>query len=125
MLQANLLKSKALAVGWLMVMNILFVLPGSALPKSNWMTDWHVDKWVHIGLFAVLIFLWCRAFEISAGKKLIVIISAIAYGILVEVVQKTWVPNRSFDLYDVAADAAGSLIGLFVWLRVKEKNKPL
>ena len=126
MFQASWLKSRVLAISWFIIMNILFVLPGSALPRSNWLTEIQVDKWVHVGLFAVLVFLWCSAFEFSASKKgWLIVITAVAYGFLVEVVQKNWVPNRSFDLYDVLSDTAGSIFGFWLWLRVNKKNKPL
>jgi len=126
MLKANWLRSKALAIAWFLIMNVLFFLPGSALPKEHWLAEIHIDKWVHVGLFVVLIFLFCSAFNFSLLKKAwMILITAIIYGFLVEVVQKFWVPNRSFDLYDVLADTAGSILGLFVWLRVNKKNKPL
>lgn len=122
MLRANWLKSKPLAISWFIVMNVLFVLPGSALPKAGWFNDIQLDKWVHVGLFAVLVFLWCSAFTPLFKKIWLVLVVAIAYGLLVEIVQKNWVPNRSFDLYDVLADAAGSVLGLVVWLRVNRKK---
>ena len=123
MLQANWLKSKVLAISWLLLMCILFVLPGSALPEENWFADIQLDKWVHIGLFSVLIFLWCSSFQLGLpGTSWIIIIIAIFYGILVEFVQKTWIPNRSFDLYDVLADGIGSIVGLVLWLRVNRKK---
>jgi VanZ family protein len=125
MLQASWLKSKAVAIGWFLLMNVLFVLPGSTLPKTGWFTDIQLDKWVHIGLFAVLVFLFCSAFNSVSKKIWIVLVAAVAYGFIVEVVQKNWVSNRSFDLYDVLAETAGSIIGLVVWLRVNKKNKPL
>jgi VanZ family protein len=123
MLQANWLKSKMLAIGWLILMCILFVIPGSALPEQSWFADIQLDKLVHIGLFSVLIFLWCSAFELGLpANAWIVIMTAIFYGLLVEYVQKTWIPNRSFDLYDLIADAIGSIVGLMVWLRVYRKK---
>ncbi len=122
MLRTNWLKSKALAISWFILMNILFVLPGSALPKSGWFSDIQLDKWVHVGLFAVLVFLWGSAFAPLFKKIWWVLMVAIAYGLVVEIVQKNWVPNRSFDLYDVLADAGGSMLGVFVWLRVNRKK---
>lgn len=123
MLQANWLKSKVLAIAWLLLMCILFVIPGSALPEQNWFADIQLDKWVHIGLFSVLVFLWASAFDLGLpSNSWIVIAIAILYGIAVEFVQKTWIPNRSFDLYDVVADAIGSVVGLIVWLRSNRKK---
>jgi VanZ family protein len=123
MFQANWLKSKVLAIGWLLLMCILFVIPGSALPEQNWFADIQLDKWVHIGLFSVLVFLWASAFDLGLPSySWIVIAIAILYGLAVEFVQKTWIPNRSFDLYDVVADAIGSIVGLIVWLRTNRKK---
>lgn len=126
MLKARWVQSKALVIAWFLIMNILFFLPGSALSKEHWLASIHIDKWAHIGLFAILIFLFCSAFNFKLPKKLwMILAAAIVYGFLVEVVQKLWVPNRSFDMYDVLADTAGSILGLVVWLRVNKKNKPL
>jgi len=126
MLKTTWVKSKTLAITWLMIMNILFVMPVPALPPGGWMIYIYPDKWIHAGLFAVLVFLWSSAFEWDLPKNAwVVLTSAIIYGLLVEIVQKLWVPNRNFDMYDVLADAAGSIAGLLVWLRVNKKNKPL
>jgi len=123
MLKANWMKSKVLAIGWLILMCILFVIPGSALPEQNWFADIQLDKWVHIGLFSVLIFLWASASDLGLPNNgLIVIVVAILYGMIVEFVQKTWIPNRSFDMYDVLADAIGSVVGLIIWLRANRKK---
>jgi len=126
MLRASWLKSKVLVIGWFVIMNVLFFLPGTALPERPWFIDIQIDKWVHIGLFAVLVFLLCCAFDLGLPKKSwIVLVAALSYGLLVEVLQGTWIPNRSFDGYDILADAAGSVAGLYIWLGVYKKNKPL
>jgi len=63
-----------------------------------------------------LIFLWRSAFTWTFTKyNLVLILSALLYGLMVEFIQREWVPNRSFDLYDVLADTIGSIIGLIVW----------
>jgi hypothetical protein len=41
-----------------------------------------------------------------------------------EFAQEYFVANRSFEMGDIAADAAGSLIGYFLTKRA-QKNKPL
>ena len=33
---------------------------------------------------------------------------------MMEFVQKNYIPNRSFDIWDVAADAAGSLVAMLI-----------
>ncbi|MGH2554003.1 MAG: VanZ family protein, partial [Chitinophagaceae bacterium] len=50
------------AIAWLLLTLILLTLPGTAFPKENWFDKIWLDKWIHIGLFAVLAALWCWAF---------------------------------------------------------------
>ncbi len=117
--------SKFLSWLWLITIAVLCFLPGSAFPKENWLDGIAFDKWVHLGLFAVLTFLW--RFQFSAERKYdyIVVMLAIAYGFGVEVIQHYFIPNRSFDVGDVIADAIGGAIGVLVWVRVYKKNRPL
>ena len=126
MLKWKIFRLKPVAIGWLILISILFFLPGSALPKENWFDKIYIDKWVHVGLFAVLIFLWRSSFNWDINSyNLFLLFAAVLYGFLVEVVQLYWIPNRSFDMYDVLSDASGSIVGLLVWLGVYRKNKPL
>src|SRR5690349_5023388 len=107
MRKAEWLRSKTLAIGWLVFISILFFLPGSAFPTEDWLDRIFFDKWVHLGLFTVLIFLWCSAFQLGLPRNAwVVILVTVIYGFLVEFIQKEWIPNRSFDVYDVVADTA-------------------
>lgn len=109
----------------LIFFTILFCLPGSSFPKDDWLSKVSFDKFVHVGIFTVLLFLWCRALITNRRRTyIILVIFAIMYGLLIEVVQDQLIDNRSWDLGDVAADFIGSLLGVFVWDRYK-KNKPL
>ena len=98
-----------------MTISILFFLPGSALPKENWLDVIHFDKWVHVGFFALLLFLW--RFYFPTGKKyhVIIMVLALSYGLGVEAVQHYFIENRSFDLLDVIADVAGAITGTLYW----------
>jgi VanZ family protein len=126
MLKWKLFRSRVFVVGYFIIITILFCLPGSALPKENWLTRIGFDKIVHFCFFAALLFLWRIAFD-QAHRNLsaLLLICASVYGLLIEIIQAEWVPNRSFDLYDVVADAAGAVMGIYVWWRVYKKNKPL
>ena len=116
--------AKPLAVIWLLIISVLFFLPGSAFPKENWLDDIYFDKWVHLGFFALLLFLW--RFYLPALIKYdgIVLLAALVYGLAVECIQHYWIANRSFDVGDVVADLAGAFLGLLVWQWYK-KNRPL
>ncbi|NOT51665.1 MAG: VanZ family protein [Chitinophagaceae bacterium] len=112
------------AIGWLFITTFLLTLPGSAIPEENWLDKIWADKWIHIALFALLVILWCRGVTKKAiEKKLLtkhfiaITILAIGYGIGMEFVQRYLIPNRSFDIIDILADAAGCMIGLGFCLR--------
>jgi len=126
MLQWKIFRSPWTFTVWFIIMCVLFFLPGSDLPQSSWLDQLHVDKLVHVGLFAVLLFLWHSAFPARNNNYgLWMLGAALLYGFGVEVVQLLWVPNRSFDLFDVVADFLGSIVGWLVWREVYKKNKPL
>lgn len=50
--------------------------------------------------------------------------AAAAYAVGIEVVQHYFIPARSFDWGDVAADVLGAGLGLWVWRRVYKKIDP-
>lgn len=81
------------------------------------------DKWVHIGIFFLLITICCWAFDLVQKKQLILIsFVAVTYGISIEFVQSNFIPNRSFDLGDWAADIAGILVGIIIWSKLSPKK---
>ena len=44
------------------------------------------------------------------------------YGIIMEYIQKYFIPNRSFDLLDIIADTIGSIAGLVLATKVYIKR---
>jgi VanZ family protein len=121
--------SLLLATLWFITTVVLLTLPGSDLPQENWLDQIYFDKWVHIGMFALLVFLWCWALskknENSPRLKtffLQITIAAIAYGILMEFVQRNFIPGRSFDIIDMIADSVGAFVGFFFssWRFIKK-----
>jgi VanZ like family len=109
------------AMVWLILSTIAFCLPGKALPDQDWFALIQLDKWIHIGLFSVMIVLWCLPFLVrrsaeQVGNLFIYIsIGWFGYGVAMELIQHYFISNRSFDSGDIAADALGCLLGfLFV-----------
>jgi VanZ family protein len=114
----NLKKSFTPGIIWLIISTILFCLPGSAFPKETWLEKIWFDKWVHIGIFLIMVFIWCWAFSNKKypNSRLPVIffwitLIALLYGVGMEFIQDTLIPNRNFDLGDIVADATGCLGG--------------
>lgn len=114
------------AVLWLTVSIVLLVIPGSDIPQAPFFEIIYFDKWVHIGMFGLLMLLWCFPFlkEGLRAKNLFIIIGicVITYGVLMEFIQRYFVKDRSFDVTDIIADTAGVLIVWF-WLTYKLKNQ--
>jgi VanZ family protein len=114
-----------LPIAALIFFSVLFCLPGSAFPKEDWISRLPFDKVVHIGIFTVLLFLWCRAFIANSIHSYFILIAlSILYGFTIEIIQDRLVENRSWDIGDIVADFIGSILGSYVWYRYK-KNKPL
>ena len=109
-----------LAVLYLAAVSVLFFLPGSAFPQTTWLDKIWFDKWVHVGLFAVLIVAWAWALQDQARVKVLVI-TAVLYGIFIEWVQHNFVANRGFDWTDWMADVAGTAVGWWIWNRYIKK----
>jgi VanZ family protein len=119
------------ALFWLILSTVLLTLPGSAFPKENWLSKIWFDKWVHIGMFSIMVVLWCWfAFEIAGKKKrllpffIFIAFVFAGYGVVMEFVQQNFVSNRSFDTGDIIADAVGCIAG-FLFSRWKYIPKQL
>ena len=111
-----------LAVAALLFFSFLFCIPGSAIPKDDWLDKIWADKWVHIGIFISIVFLWSNTLEINSTQGFFILVFvAVLYGLAVEIVQDQLVVNRSFDLGDLVADLIGCLGG--VWLRTRYIKK--
>ena len=106
------------AIVWFIISTVLLTIPGSSLPKEDWLVKIWFDKWVHIGMFSIMVFFYCRAIhkKFTTIKKLknaflLIGLGCLLYGIGMEFVQKYFVANRSFDGGDIIADAVGCTVG--------------
>ncbi|MDH4090918.1 MAG: VanZ family protein [Cyclobacteriaceae bacterium] len=123
------LKSFWPAVVGLIVATVLLLLPGQEFPKRDWMSKIYLDKWVHLGLFAMLVALWSLPLisRIDEGSRLRniffwIAMGFIAYGIAIEFIQGNFIPYRTFGVDDMIADAVGSGIG-FLFARRQLRNQ--
>lgn len=119
------------ALLWALLILVLCLMPGQALPAWQWADLVSLDKWVHATLFCVLMVLTVRAFiaqyassalrshPIAAALALVV-----AYGALLELMQELPALGRRGDLPDLVANTLGALVGL-IYLRgrmVRERS---
>jgi len=116
-----------IALTWSIFVTVLLCLPGSAFPSKKWFDEILLDKWIHICLFSVMVFLWCWVAASQLTWKKIRFFYEIAfyffvYGVAMEFVQKYFIPNRSFDIADMIADGIGCAIGLVIFLKMYIKK---
>jgi VanZ family protein len=108
-------------IAWFFVVMVLMCLPGSDIPKVSWLDKiYFFDKWVHVGVFALLVLLFCwPLYNSSLNKKqrlqyfIKITIAASIWGLTIEFIQKFFIPGRSFELLDWAADSLGALIAFW------------
>jgi len=112
------------AICWFIFSTLLLIIPGSELPGEDWMGKIWLDKWIHIGMFSIMVILWCLPISLKRfdNNKLKIIflycgIVWLLYGIGMEFIQKFYIPNRSFDAGDIVADATGCTIGVLYSIR--------
>ena len=107
-------------IAWFFLILILVCIPGYDLPKvDKWLIEINFDKMVHVGLFTVLAYLFILQLAKSSlplAEKwhyaVKITLAAAVYGLITELVQKFYIPGRSFNLTDFAADAFGGIIAL-------------
>ncbi|HEX2683505.1 MAG TPA: VanZ family protein [Ferruginibacter sp.] len=113
-------------IAWFFLILVLISLPGSKLPTvETWLNDIYFDKWIHTGLFAILVLLFIYPVSrtslpvpIKKNIALKIAIAACIWGLTTEFIQKFFIPDRSFDLFDLAADCLGVLLA-YAWCRKK------
>lgn len=100
---------------WFILIFVLLILPGSDIPEVHFLDGIYFDKWVHIGLFAGLVFLFSFPFKKYAYHRnrvyINIAIGSFIYGVAMEFVQKYFASQRSFDFTDMLADGVGCLLG--------------
>ena len=104
-------------IAWFFLVLTLICLPKSDLPVTNdWLEKIFFDKWVHLGMFAILAFLFMapvgkHPFPTSKKKHIFLrlLLATVCWGLATECIQ-LGIPGRSFDWIDWVADSVGAWI---------------
>lgn len=114
---------------WALLILILCGIPGRDIPHISFLELLSFDKFVHAGIFFVLILLVTRGFELQTtfltlqtNAKLVAFVLCVVYGGLLELMQEAVFEERSADVYDFIANSFGSLLGLFLYRWIVNKN---
>jgi VanZ family protein len=117
----QILSKRFPAVLWTLIIFILLSLPGKMLPSETHLTIPQLDKYVHMFLFGCFVFLWSYYYASKSENKNIsnnfllrIFVIASLYGTLMEFIQKYFIPNRDYDIYDILADVAGAALAALI-----------
>ena len=93
-----------------------FETSGSSLIKIP-----HFDKFVHFTFYFIMVILGILAVReylktlVKFSKVMVyMLLFAVIYGIIIEVLQYTWTINRQGDILDALANTVGALLGMWV-----------
>ena len=81
------------------------------------------DKVVHFLFYFVFVIIWHFAKYDTLQLNKNIVISAIFYGIIMEICQHFFTKNRMADAFDVVANSAGAIAG-YQYLKFKLAQKP-
>lgn len=111
------------AAAWAVFILALSVGPSPNLPDT---LNFEPDKAAHAFVYGVLVYLALRALragdKVTRSNVLKVVIFSILYGLLLEVLQKTFFPYRYFEWGDVLANTVGSVLGLIIFDRFNKRK---
>jgi VanZ family protein len=112
-----LCKTALLPILWAILTIVLLCIPGSDFPSEESFAFQFdgMDKVIHVILFGGIVLLWGFYIKRSAEPRkrkeiLLITLSTIALGIALEFVQLYFIPDRSFDKWDMVADSAGAIV---------------
>lgn len=120
----RLSSTKIFPIIWTLLTIGLLCLPGKVIPGLGLFGIKHLDKLAHIVLFGGFVLLW--GLYAWQRKKLRfdwlfalagITVLSIILGISMEYVQVNFVPNRSFDVWDIWADVVGSVLVMYLLMR--------
>lgn len=109
-----------LAIIWTVVITIASLVSFHSVPKIKIIGN---DKTIHFLFYLVFVILWGLARKktyFNHKYVLFIVISAVSYGIIIEVLQGVLTSTRQADFYDVLANTAGAIVGSVILFVVKK-----
>jgi VanZ family protein len=108
------------ALGWALLIFVLCLTPGAALPTWHWADLLSVDKLVHALIFGVLVVFLGQGFQQQEEGSALVrhalavaVVLGVAYGGAMELMQQVPGLGRRGDWMDVIANTFGSIVAFF------------
>lgn len=118
----NILKNNIYTITVSLIILYLSMATPSTLVRSGFFDIPHLDKFVHFGLYFLLMgtmILEHRRSLTDTRKLLLMALIPFFFGIIVEFMQSEFTRNRKGEVLDMIADTGGIFSALFLWLFFK------
>ena len=122
----NFIKNYLWAFLWSLFILFVCLIPSSELPKINFFSEYHVDKFIHFFLYFIqsALFLLLGSYKTNTNyfrrkHTIFVLFYGLLLGIIIEFTQQHYIVGRAGNLYDFIADSLGILLGLSFFARKK------
>ena len=106
------------ALLWAVLIFILCAIPGHDIPHVSFLELLEFDKFVHAGIFFVLMLFATRGFllqeegsSLRRNAKVIALLICVGYGGALELMQGAFFVERTADIYDFIANSFGAVMG--------------
>jgi glycopeptide antibiotics resistance protein len=110
------------AVIWALTILILCGIPGRDIPHISFLEILNFDKFVHAGIFFVLVLLTIRGFllqttciKLRKSAKLAALALCVIYGGSLEIMQGMLCEGRTADVFDFVANSFGATVGMLFY----------
>ena len=112
-----------LSLVYLVLIAFLSLLPPNDFPDIPLFPG--ADKIVHTCMYLGLAWLacWSMHAEIKHIWYYLIILFSISWGVVMEIFQYIMHLGRSFDLYDIAGNSFGTLIGVLIYILMAQIKK--
>jgi len=112
-----------LSLVYLTIIAFLSLLPPKDFPDIPLFPG--ADKVVHTCMYLGLTLLacWSMHAEVKRVWYYLIILFSISWGVVMEIFQYIMHMGRSFDLYDIAGNSLGTLIGVLIYILMAQFKK--
>ena len=112
-----------LAISWTLFIVIMCLISSANIPKIEISG---ADKYVHAIIHILFTFLWFMSFlkfGIAFSKSIFyAFLFSVAFGLLIEILQKTLTTTRQFDIFDIISNISGAVLTYIIVLICNKKK---
>ena len=109
-----------LAIAWTIFVIVASLVSFNSVPKVKVVGS---DKVVHFLFYLMFVVFWSLTKKQSYFKikySLLIVVIAIVFGIIIEILQGVLTKTRQADFYDVVANSLGAIVGCLALFCVKK-----